>query len=80
MLRMEVLNIDHKSYRSEGAALFSDSSDTCQGHKEVYFGLGEDAVLLWREGETVPLDQATEAQEAAWAPAQQPPQETSQVP
>lgn len=80
ILRMELLNLDNKSYRSEGAALFSDFSDTSQGQKAVYFGLGEDAVLLWQEGETVPLDQATEAQEAAWAPAQQPPRELSQVP
>ena len=80
ILRMELLNLDNKSYRSEGAALFSDCSDTSQGQKAVYFGLGEDAVLLWQEGETVPLDQATEAQEAAWAPAQQPPREVSQVP
>ena len=44
----------------------------------IYFGLGEDAVLLWKEGEEVDLPAATAAQEEMWAIAELPPQEVPQ--
>ena len=44
----------------------------------IFFGLGEDAVLLWKEGEEVDLPAATAAQEEMWAIAELPPQEVPQ--
>lgn len=50
----------------------------CVQGRSIYFGLGEDAVLLWKEGEEVDLPAATAAQEEMWAIAELPPQEVPQ--
>lgn len=75
LLRTTVFNFNNKQYRSSGDILFSggDAMDT----SALYFGLGEDALLLWQEGETVDLPAATSAEEEQWAPAMEEPQELS---
>lgn len=75
LLRTTVFNFNNKQYRSSGDILFSggDALDT----SALYFGLGEDALLLWQEGETVDLPAATSAEEEQWAPAMEEPQELS---
>ena len=75
ILRVELFNFDHKTYRSDGAAMFDSWSDEAVESGAVYFGLGEDAVLLWQEGTEVDLPAATDAQEEMWAPAQEAPRE-----
>ena len=71
LLRTTVFNFDNKQYRSSGDILFSgeDALDT----SALYFGLGEDALLLWQEGEVVDLPAATSAEEEQWAPAMEEP-------
>ena len=55
--------------------MFDSWSDEAVESGAVYFGLGEDAVLLWQEGTEVDLPAATDAQEEMWAPAQEAPRE-----
>lgn len=76
LLRTTVFNFGNKQYRSSGDILFSqeDALDT----NALYFGLGEDALLLWREGEEIDLPAAAPAEEKLWAPAVEPPQEIPQ--
>lgn len=76
LLRTTVFNFDNKSYRSSGDILFSQ--EDALGTGGLYFGLGEDALLLWREGEAVDLPAATLAEEELWAPATETPREVPQ--
>ena len=78
VLRIELFNFDEKNYSQGGDAMFESWSDDAMETGAIYFGLGEDAVLLWREGEEVELPAATDAQEEMWAPALIPPQEVPQ--
>ena len=73
LLRTTIFNFGNKSYRSSGDILLSQ--EDALGTGGLYFGLGEDALLLWREGEAVDLPAATPAEEELWAPAMEPPQE-----
>ena len=58
--------------------MFASWSDDTLETGAIYFGLGEDSVLLWKEGEEVDLLPATAAQEEMWAIAELPPQEVPQ--
>lgn len=78
ILRVGLFNFDKKYYNRYGDAMFRSWSDDAMETKAIYFGLGEDAVLLWKEGEEVDLPAATAAQEAMWATAELPPQEVPQ--
>lgn len=66
------------NYNRGGDAMFESWSDDAMETEAIYFGLGEDAVLLWKEGEEVDLPAATAAQEEMWAIAELPPQEVPQ--
>ena len=78
ILRVELLNFDSKYYNRDGDAMFASWSGDAIGTGAIYFGLGEDAVLLWKEGEEVDLPAATAAQEEMWAIAELPPREVPQ--
>ena len=78
MLRVELFNFDKKYYTRYGDAMFQSWSDDAMETEAIYFGLGEDAVLLWKEGEEVDLPAATAAQEEMWATAELPPREVPQ--
>ena len=78
ILRVELFNFDNKYYNRDGDAMFRSWSDDAMGTGAIYFGLGEDAVLLWKEGEEVDLPAATAAQEEMWAIAELPPREVPQ--
>ena len=75
VLRVELFNFDKKYYNRDGDAMFASWSGDAMGTGAIYFGLGEDAVLLWKEGEEVDLPAATAAQEEMWAIAELPPRE-----
>lgn len=75
ILRIKLFDFDHKHYNQSGDALFNHWLEDDTSEDAVYFGLGEDAVLLWKEGEEVNLPAATDAQEELWALAELPPQE-----
>ena len=77
ILRVELFNFE-KYYNRYGDAMFRSWSDDAMETKAIYFGLGEDSVLLWKEGEEVDLPAATAAQEEMWAIAELPPQEVPQ--
>ena len=77
ILRVELFNFG-KYYNRYGDAMFRSWSDDAMETKAIYFGLGEDSVLLWKEGEEVDLPAATAAQEEMWAIAELPPQEVPQ--
>ena len=70
ILRIRLFRSD---YNQDGDALFD--SGLKDDAEAVYFGLGEDSVLLWKEGEEAELPAATDAQENKWAAAESPPQE-----
>ena len=78
VLRVELFNFDKKYYNRDGDAMFASWSGDAMGTGAIYFGLGEDAVLLWKEGEEVDLPAATAAQEEMWAIAELPPREVPQ--
>ena len=78
ILRVELFNFE-KYYNRYGDAMFRSWSDDAMETEAIYFGLGEDAVLLWKEGEEVDLPDATAAQEEMWAIAELPPQEVPQA-
>ena len=78
ILRLELFNFDGKNYNKGGDAMFQDWSEDATETGAIYFGLGEDSVLLWKEGEEVDLPAATAAQEEMWAIAELPPQEVPQ--
>ena len=78
ILRVELFNFDNKYYNRDGDAMFRSWSDDAMETEAIYFGLGEDAVLLWKEGEEVDLPAATAAQEEMWAIAELPPREVPQ--
>ena len=75
ILRIKLFDFDHKHYNQRGDALFNNWLEDDTSEDAIYFGLGEDAVLLWKEGEEVNLPAATDAQEEMWAIAELPPQE-----
>ncbi|WP_443664116.1 zf-HC2 domain-containing protein [Dysosmobacter sp.] len=75
ILRIKLFDFDHKHYNQSGDALFNNWLEDDTSEDAIYFGLGEDAVLLWKEGEEVNLPAATDAQEEMWAIAELPPQE-----
>lgn len=77
ILRVELFDFD-SNYNRGGDAMFESWSDDAMETEAIYFGLGEDAVLLWKEGEEVDLPAATAAQEEMWAIAELPPQEVPQ--
>ena len=77
ILRVELFNFE-KYYNRYGDAMFRSWSDDAMETEAIYFGLGEDSVLLWKEGEEVDLPAATAAQEEMWAIAELPPQEVPQ--
>ena len=77
ILRVELFDFD-SNYNRGGDAMFESWSDDALETEAIYFGLGEDAVLLWKEGEEVDLPAATAAQEEMWAIAELPPQEVPQ--
>ena len=79
ILRVELFNFDNKYYNRDGDAMFASWSGDAMGTGAIYFGLGEDAVLLWKAGEEVDLPAATAAQEEMWAIAELPPQEVPQA-
>lgn len=78
VLRVELFNFDNKYYNRDGDAMFASWSDDTLETGAIYFGLGEDSVLLWKEGEEVDLLPATAAQEEMWAIAELPPREVPQ--
>ena len=78
ILRVELFNFDDKYYNRDGDAMFRSWSGDAMETGAIYFGLGEDAVLLWKEGEEVDLPAATAAQEEMWAIAELPPREVPQ--
>ena len=78
ILRVELFNFE-KYYNRYGDAMFRSWSDDAMETEAIYFGLGEDSVLLWKEGEEVDLPAATAAQEEMWAIAELPPQEVPQA-
>lgn len=78
VLRVELFNFDNKYYNRDGDAMFASWSDDALETGAIYFGLGEDSVLLWKEGEEVDLPAATAAQEEMWAIAELPPREVPQ--
>ena len=79
ILRVELFNFNNKYYNRDGDAMFASWSGDAMGTGAIYFGLGEDAVLLWKAGEEVDLPAATAAQEEMWAIAELPPQEVPQA-
>ena len=78
LLRTTVFNFNNKSYRTSGDILFSQ--EDALGTSALYFGLGEDALLLWSQDETVDLPAASSVEEELWAPAMETPREVPQVP
>ena len=78
MLQVRLFDFDKKYYNRYGDAMFKSWSDDAMEDEAIYFGLGEDAVLLWKEGEEVDLPVATAAQEEMWAIAELPPREVPQ--
>ena len=70
LLHIAALDFDHR-YGHGGDALFSQ--EDAMGTQALYFGLGEDALLLWQEGEQVDLPAATQAEASLWAPLQEVP-------
>lgn len=75
ILRIKLFDFNHKHYNQSGDVLFNNWLEDDTSEDAIYFGLGEDAVLLWKEGEEVNLPAATDAQEEMWAPAELLPQE-----
>ena len=73
ILRLELFD---EHYNRDGDALFQGWE--AMKTQAAYFGLGEDSVLLWKEGEEVDLPAATADQEEMWAVAELPPQEVPQ--
>ena len=70
LIRVELFNFDNKNYNRVGSAMFESWSDAAMETGAIYFGLGKDSILLWKEGEEVDLPAATAVQEEAWAPAE----------
>ena len=75
ILRIELFG---RHYNRDGDALFQGWTEDTVETGATYFGLGEDSVLLWKEGEEVDLPDATAAQEEMWGITELPPREVPQ--